>query len=52
MNQKTQIESKLECKATASLASEVIMDLLEEDKPIESLLDLKENKETDETKNG
>ena len=50
MTQKTQIESELSCKATASLSLEVAHELNKEDRPLAELMEeMDENKERDDT---
>lgn len=50
MTQKTQIESELSCKATASLSLEVAHELNKEDRPLAEVMEeIDENKERDDT---
>jgi hypothetical protein len=50
MIKKQQIETQLDCRATANLRSEIVEDLSKPDKPIKDLI-METEKETDESKN-
>jgi hypothetical protein len=49
MIKKTTIESQLDCRATATLRSEIAEDLSKPDKPIVDILSKDEGEETDES---
>jgi len=51
MIKKTTIETQLECRATASLRSEVADDLSKPDKPMADILSPKESEAKDESEN-
>lgn len=51
MQEKTTIETQLDCRATASLKESVIADLSKPDLPIANLLKQEDDKDIDESDN-
>lgn len=46
MIEKQQIETQLDCRATAALRSEIVEDLSKPDKPISTVLEVKDKDES------
>lgn len=47
MIKKQQIETQLDCRATASLRNEIVEDLSKPDKPISTVLEVKDKDESE-----